>query len=156
MIQTLKRYKEVGDTFVEDSTGFIVGYQWIDASNITRRTLYIANNMDTINQYSIAVCRYEMLDPASGLWYLIDTKDFMATMNDWVHATTGAYESTPYQDDTTQPIYEEDGITVKKYVQILKTGLVPQFQFWFNMLLPMYSPAMQDIQTRIYGATQFN
>lgn len=156
MQHTLKRYKEVGSLFVEDSTGFVVGYQWIDSVNITRRTLYIGNSMDTINQYSIATCRYEMLDPASNTWYLIDTRDSMATMNDHVYSATGAYEPVPYMNDTTQPIYAADGTTITGYKQILKSGLVPQFYFWFNMLLPLYSPAMQDIQNRIFGATSFN
>jgi len=170
MIQTKKKYTYRGNKFEEDQNGYILGYEWTDENSIKRRCLYIESVDDLVNKFCSAKCRYEMYDPKADEWILRQTDVSLATNNSFINLNTGVLETEPYEDDLDSPIYGDDlnspiygednlvGYEQKiiAYNKKLKNGLVPEFHFFYNAQMQLFSAVMDNIQTRKFGATGFN
>lgn len=156
MIQTQKRFSKNGQNYIEDLNGYIIGFVWIDNDNIQRRTLY-TNSVDDLEACrTSAGFRYEMLDPETNEWILRKGDNAFATMDSFVNMQ-GELQIEPYEDDITKPILDpNDGVTVIGYEQKIKDGLIPEFDFFYNLQLQLFNGVMRAIQARKFGATGFN
>lgn len=140
MIQTQKRYKKVKEgLYVEDQNGFNIGFQWMDNFQMLRRVIYTMCLDDLDHQFTVSEARCELYDPSVSAWILTKTDSSRATMDSYVDAG-GTLQAEPF---------EADGVT-------LKTGLIPEFEFFFNIQLQIFQGVMKSIQVRKFGATDFN
>jgi hypothetical protein len=174
MIQTRKTYKKMNGEFVENANGFIIGYEFTDSSNITRRCLYTESHDDLVNETISATARYEWLDPIKNKWVLVEIETSLATMDSFVDAN-GVLDESPFENDLTKPITQGDDLTKPLYMDIegvntlvgyealiigyqqkLKTGLYPEFAVVYGLQLTLFNPIIQSIQARKYGATGFD
>lgn len=152
MIHTKKRYryiKETGD-YLEDSAAYCLGFEWLDSFGIKRRVIYVSSTDNLITQTTTATSIYQLLDPKDNKWKATVENTNTATMDTYINMTTGLPEKEPfiYVDQTI------DGEVVQ--IAQLKSNLVPEFHFLFNLQLQLFDKIMESIQKNNFEATGFN
>jgi hypothetical protein len=149
MEQTIKKFRKVGNDFIEDATAFNIGFEWIDQHNIKRRVIYYQSTDDLVNQTTNATYVYQLCDPKDNKWKADEIMQSVATMNNFVNAQTGELEVEPYittiEDVNGQPTQ----------VNTLKPGLMPEFKFLYTLQYQLFEGVMKSIQARKFGATSF-
>ncbi len=149
MQQTIKKYRKVGNEFIEDVTAFNIGFEWTDVHGIKRRVIYFESVDNLVQQTTSATYLYQLLDPKDNVWKADELMQSTATMNNYVNAQTGQIELEPF-------IYSiEDVNGLPTQIQTLKPGLIPEFKFLFILQYQLFEGVMKSIQARRFGATSF-
>lgn len=149
MEQTIKKYNKKGNSFVEDVNGYCIGFEWTDEHSLKRRVIYYSSSNDLELKTTTANYVYQLLDPIDKIWKIDKTLTSTATMTNFINSSTGVLEQNPY----IMQKQEIEGQMVEIYV--LKPGLIPEFQFLYNIQYQIFESVMKSIQARKFGATSF-
>ncbi len=149
MEQTIKKYNKKGNSFVEDVNGYCIGFEWTDEHSLKRRVIYYSSSNDLELKTTTANYVYQLLDPIDKIWKIDKTLTSTATMTNFINSSTGVLEQNPY----IMQQQEIEGQMVEIYV--LKPGLIPEFQFLYNIQYQIFESVMKSIQARKFGATSF-
>jgi hypothetical protein len=130
-----KRYKKISDgVYQENEAGFVRGVEWTDEYGTRTRVLFCFCVINPETETLFAEIRHESYIPKADKWVLLQVIQARATMNSYVNMA-GELQSDPFQ---------EDGVS-------LKSGIIPEYTFWDNILHGIFTGTMDSILARRLG-----